>query len=258
MPPSSAAYRIPLHLQGRALAMHYQQASARQIYRTLYPADDAPVKLDAFTRALLELARDTARQVREIADKAGVPTHEDVVEAGEDPARIAELALLPGVMETPLAQADDEALADLDKVRAVLLIEIHKCMTEPLPPVEDISVVDESGNESTRPRFQGYADPRSVRSATVAQLAAAVASNVSIRLRATELRVKRTVAYHNLRLASKMEAEMAEREGRESGSTIPGTIAAPPRRTFMLDMSNAGKEAPDPDKPAGATPRSDT
>lgn len=245
MPPSSAAYRIPVHLQGRALALHYQQTSARQIYRTLYPREDAPVKLDAFTRALLELAKDTARQVREIADKAGAPTNEDIVEAEEDPERVAELALMPAVMETPLAQADDEALVDLDKVRAVLLIEIHKCMTEPLPPIEDVTDVGEGGAEATRPRFQGYADPRSVRSATIAQLAGAVATNVSIRLRATELRVKRTVTYHNLRLASKMEAELAEREQREGSGSIPGTIAPPPRRTFLLDMRNAGKSSDD-------------
>lgn len=214
-----ARWFIPLQLQPRAIQMHYNGNSARQVYLALWPRSaEAPCSLPTFTTALHDLLVESEVQMRNLAASEGVP----FMAPGEhtDDDRVAELTLAPAVLESPLAPADNAALDALDAVRGALIQEIKHCIEDPLPTVEERlaemlgnPALDEEDRKAMVKTMAAVAkvDFRVGRSGAIANLANAVAANVSVRLRAASLRLDRTVHLHNLRLSRKDEALMETR-----------------------------------------------
>lgn len=207
-------------MHATALRLSYQGYSARSIYMTFWPAGtDAPARLDTFTRALQDLLAETEEDCRRAALSRGVPFVAPSDVLTED--QWAQLAEAPRVVEDPLDPATVEALADLDGARQLVCDELRRASEDPL---------DADAGET-----------RTKRGATVAALGNALTAVVTARLRATQLRVQRTVLLHNLRLAREEEARETQREERapaqaDGARTARVPEAAPAAPAFQLRL----------------------
>lgn len=232
------SFEIPLSIQALILRMYFQQHSIRQIYLHLWPSGTTPpVQLAAFTRAVNDLVLKNEEQVMKLAQESGVPSMQEFADAMGSEDKLAKLALMPAVAEMPLTPGDTLALEQLDLARSALLQEMHKCATEPLPDtVEALEGKGESAEMVVRAR--GGWDPRSVRAAAVATLANAVAANVALRLKASEVRTKRTIDMHNLRLARVEEVQKAEREAKKNEKIEEIVDRVLPPAPFEVDIKH--------------------
>lgn len=224
-------YKIPVDLQPRALAMHLAGKPMREIYLACYPNGDCPVSIAYFTRALYEFQAATESQVRHLADRAGVPTAEQVASA--DDRQVIELALMPGVQEMPLPAGDAAALEALDNARGACIVELAKLVNEPIP---DLVTYEDEGGKKKASVSKPW-DPRSVRASAVATVANAITANVTARAGFARLRLERTVQLHNLRLAKKTEEENDKTEAKRDDSAVNAPEKKKTSSGFEIDMS---------------------
>lgn len=227
-------YKIPIDLQPRCIAMHLSGKPMREIYLACYPRGDAPVNVARFTSAVYECIAANESQVRHLADRAAVPTAEQVENA--DDRQIVELALMPGVQEMPLPAADAAALEALDNARAVGVMELVKLSQEPIPDLVTYEEEDQDGKKKKKASVSKPWDPRSVRAGAIATIMNAIATNVSTRSAFARLRLERTVQLHNLRLAKKTEAENDEASAKRGDQ--PAAASEKPKSGFVIDLSN--------------------
>lgn len=226
-------YEIPPDRQAEVLRLHYTGSSTRQIYLALHPPD-APSRpqLGTFTDTLNRLIAQTEEGVRRLALKEGVP----FVSPRNPPtdAEVVELELAPAVREDPLDGGTEEALADLDAARGALCHQLKVLHESPLPP----------------PPEKGFADPEGERAKASAAVANAIAANVSLRLRAAQLRVGRTVTLHNLRIAFREEEDARRRGENPTGRRVPEADSradesqgvAPGSKSFLLALPSADRK----------------
>ncbi len=233
---ANGRWEIPLEKQARAIQQLGIGWTARQIFMNLWPTNP-PVSLQTFTNALVTLQASMEGQIAVLMREAGSPTMRDVDEAGENEERLAELMLAPAVQELPLPPGDNEALAHLDGARQIMLKEMYDVANSLLPgQMRDSNgrvVGDVKFNYDKLGNVTG--DPRSPRAATLATLGNAITANVGMRLRASQMRVHRTVIHHNLRLARKDEAQnILDEVERDDRSTSNAATNAP---AFAIDLN---------------------
>ncbi len=228
-------WEIPLDKQPRAVQMLGVGFTARQIYTNLWPAN-APVGLQTFTNALYQLQASMEGQIAVLMREAGSPTTQEYEAAVGNDERMAELMLAPAVQELPLAPSDNEALSHLDAARQIMLKEMYDVANSLLPGQRRDGQGKIVGDiEFSRDKLGNViGDPRGPRAQVITNLANAITANVGTRLRASQLRVHRTVIHHNLRLARKDEAQnMLDEVEREDRSSSTQNVNAP---VFAVDL----------------------